>query len=69
MSIISAAYDYGLMRQFMALFPMSPMALLLGGYFSYIGVPISNEEDHPLVLEDDLLEAMNVRIILRESYW
>lgn len=54
-----AAYDRALMRQFMALFSTSPIALLLGGYFSYIGVPIADEEGKPLiVLEDDPFDTI-----------
>lgn len=55
------------MKQFMALFPTSPMTLLLGGYFSYIGVPMSDEDDKPLVaLEDDCFDTVVVSMILGE---
>lgn len=63
--VTSAAYDRALMRQFMALFSTSPIALLLGGYFSYIGVPIADEEGKPLiVLEDDPFDTIIVSTIL-----
>jgi hypothetical protein len=65
----SAAYDHALVRQFMALFPTSPMTVLLGGYFSYIGVPMSDEEDKPLVvLEDDSFDTIIVSVILSNSH-
>jgi len=61
----SAAYDHALMKQFMALFPTSPIALLLAGYFSYIGAPMLNEEDKPLIfLEDTSFDTIIVGMIL-----
>jgi hypothetical protein len=48
----------------MVLFPTSPTALVLRGYFSYIGVSIFDEEEKPLiVLEDDPFDTIIVGVI------
>ena len=60
----SAAYDYSLIKQFITLFPTSPMALFLGGYFSYRGVPMFDEKEKLLsVPRDDAFDTMIVSMI------
>ena len=53
-----ADYDFGLLRQFIELFPASPMAQLLQAYFLYIGLPWHEEDTEQTatqnVAEDDL---------------
>lgn len=40
-----ANYDLTIVIQFMKLFPTSPMASLLKGYFTYMGISLFDEED------------------------
>lgn len=62
--INSATYDRGLLKQFIVFFPTSPIALLLGGYFSYIGLSMFDEEEPLIALEDDPFDTIIVGMIL-----
>ncbi|KAF9456626.1 TPR-like protein [Collybia nuda] len=50
------AYDYSIIKQFVKLFPVSPMTSLLKGYFNYVGESILEDEGEgnlPEQLSDD----------------
>ena len=56
------------MKQFLALFPSSPVASLLKGYFAYFGIAlVSEEEDHQessdlMEEEEDPFDTILVRL-------
>jgi superkiller protein 3 len=64
------AYEHSLMRQFIMLFPASPMASLLRGYYNYMGVSISEDEDEddPTGLpDDDPFDTILVSMVSKKS--
>lgn len=63
-----ADYDNALVKQFITLFPISPMASLLRGYYAYLGISIFEGEDDEDQVEplpdDDPFDTILVSIII-----
>lgn len=63
-----AAYEHSLIKQFITLFPVSPLASLLKGYYEYIGEPISEDQEDinlpELHSDDDPFDVILVSGIL-----
>lgn len=55
-------YDFGLLRQFIGLFPRSPLMKLVRAYFEYMGVPLSEDEDEdvPAPLASDEADYIDI---------
>lgn len=57
MGIYIADYDQELLKTFMRIFSTSPLTALLRGYFAYMGIPLSDDEDEdqkaPPAAEED----------------
>ncbi|TBU40919.1 TPR-like protein [Dichomitus squalens] len=55
-------YDFNLLKQFIGLFPRSPLAKLLQAYFEHIGIPLMEdaEKDGPAPSPDEELDYIEI---------
>ncbi|PIL34098.1 hypothetical protein GSI_03809 [Ganoderma sinense ZZ0214-1] len=55
-------YDFNLLRQFIGLFPRSPLMKLVRAYFEYMSVPLSEDEDEdvPTPLAEDEADYIDI---------
>ena len=58
-------YDFGLLRQYIALFPRSPLAKLLHAYFEYIGIVLTeeDEEEAPTPKGDEEVDYIEIMMV------
>ena len=58
-------YDFNLLRQFIGLFPRSPLTKLMRAYFEYMGVPLSEDEDGvvPAPLAEDEADYIDIMMV------
>jgi superkiller protein 3 len=59
-------YDFDILRQYVKLFPEQALAILISTYFSYLAVPLSDEDEKPTPAAslDDVFSAILVRFVL-----
>ncbi|KAI0743910.1 TPR-like protein [Daedaleopsis nitida] len=55
-------YDFGTLRQFIDLFPLSPLAQLLRAYFKYMSVPLQEDGDEGAASgdEEDVMDQLDI---------
>jgi hypothetical protein len=59
-------YGFDVLRQYLKLFPDQALAKLIHTYLTYLAVPLSDEEEKPLltVSLDDVFKVITVRFLL-----
>jgi hypothetical protein len=57
-------YNFTNLQKFVTLFPVSALSKMLRGYFNYMSVPISDEDDPDPDREEDPFDAMLVSYLL-----
>ena len=62
---IAEDYDFDTLRQFIHLFPLSPLAQLLRAYFKYMSVPLQEDEDEGAAPadEEDVMDQLDIMTV------
>ena len=61
-NVNEAGYNRDHVQEYIRLFPDSPLALMWKGYFSYVGVPLWNDDDNEAPAVDDPVEIVMVSL-------